>query len=317
MAGGIKRGIVFVVLVLSIITGLIGCEDIAFRNLLQRLVLGEQEKIVFMRDEDGDTNFNIYIMNTDGSVQTQLTNTLGTNNKEPKWFANKTKIIFASGDSSDYDIYTMDSTGTILAHLPQDTANREYQPVWSPDESKIAFTQYVSSVDTIYLMNPDGSNEQALTGGSRNAEPEWSPDGQKIAFISNRDAGGSTSRFQLYTMDAGGDNEVRIKSADDGADERNPAWSPDGQTIVYSSDADADGDGEIYLIDVDTKTIEQLTHNTYSDVNPDWSPDGGRIVFASNRDTGTDKFQIYIMRSDGSEVRRITNNSYNDKMPDW
>ena len=292
------------------------CKDIAFRELLERLVLGEAEKIVFMRDENLDGSFDICIMNTDGSVQRTLTDTYSANEKDPKWYADGERIIFSSNEGGEYDVYSMDRGGADLSNVSKDGTIFDYQPVFAPDESKIAFTRYVDPRDVVYVMNPDGSNKQSLTStDSRNGEPDWSPDSQKIAFISNRDNGASSLLFQIYTMDANGANEIRVKDSPDGADERNPAWSPDGGTILYCSDID--GDDEIYAIDVNTKDIEQLTYNTYRDIHPDWSPDGERIVFASNRDTATDRFQIYIMRSDGSGVERLTDNSYDDKMPDW
>src|SRR5438874_2106448 len=60
-------------------------------------------------------------------------------------------------------------------------------------------------------------------------QPNWSPDGSKIAFVAN----GSGSA-QLYVMNADGSNPQQL-FADPGNDDINPAYSPGGDKIAFSS----------------------------------------------------------------------------------
>ena len=83
-------GIIFVC---SLLLALTGCEDVALKTLLESLLAGETttetagsvtvQKIAFHSDRDGDLE--IYVMNSDGSGQTRLTNNPASNDAEPDW----------------------------------------------------------------------------------------------------------------------------------------------------------------------------------------------------------------------------------------
>lgn len=79
-----------------------------------------------------------------------------------------------------------------------------------------------------------------------------------------------------------------------------PSWSPDGRTIAFS--AATDGDFEIYLLDVATGAVTQITDNEVADWRPDWSPDGESIVFSSERGGNLD---IWIMDRAGENARSL------------
>src|SRR5688572_1379880 len=94
-----------------------------------------------------------------------------------------------------------------------------------------------------------------------------------------------------YVSDDGDDSNIWfvtgdgiVKSRLTHEDGRNiyPSWSPDGSTVVYQSDRD--GNWEIYIHNLVTGPLTNLTQNAADDTNPAWSPDGSRIAFVSNRD---------------------------------
>src|SRR5437588_261547 len=130
-------------------------------------------KIAFSSDRNGFLD--IYLMNSDGADQRQLT--FGGVN-------------------------------------PADGFRRTYasNPVWSPDGTKIAFISIKDNDWTgIYVMNTDGTNRLRLTSSQANDDsPKWSQDGSKIAFKRSYDAFGTDG--DVYTMDADGGRQTPVTS---------------------------------------------------------------------------------------------------------
>ena len=85
-----------------------------------------------------------------------------------------------------------------------------------------------------------------------------------------------------------------------------------GGTIAFVSDRG--GDRDLYLMDVGTGAIDQLTTDPGSDGNPTWSPDGTRIAFDSDRDGD---FDIYVMNADGTGLERLVGDEGADVSPAW
>jgi dipeptidyl aminopeptidase/acylaminoacyl peptidase len=83
---------------------------------------------------------------------------------------------------------------------------------------------------------------------------------------------------------------------------------------VIASASNQNGDWDIYTIDVDDDSLQQLTHNDADDLSPSWSPDGAQIAFVSNRD-GND--EIYSMSVDGGDQRRLTETDAGESFPAW
>ena len=91
-----------------------------------------------------------------------------------------------------------------------------------------------------------------------------------------------------------------------------PVLSPDGKTIAYESPGTKGF--EIYLRDLATGKVEQLTHNDVDDWSPSWSPDGKKLVFVSNQDKNVD---LYIIDLKTKTITRLTKNPKDDVNPQW
>lgn len=261
------------------------------------------DKILF--NTTRDDNFEIYVMDTNGAQQTNLTNNLA-DDVNPVWSPDGSKIAFASArDSKELDIYVMNADGSNPVRLTNDPAE-DSSPTWSPDGSKIAFVSFRDSNYEIYVMDSTGANQIRLTNDpAEDVAPAWSPDGSKIAFVSTRDG-----NYEIYVMGANGSNPANLTNnlADDFA----PAWSPDGTQIAFESFRD--NNFEIYRMAANGSNPTRLTNSPTDDVYATWSPDGTKIAFTTNRDGN---YEIYVMGADGSSPTNLTNNPAPDIDADW
>jgi WD40 repeat protein len=266
-------------------------------------------KIAFQSNRDG--NYEIYVMNADGSRQTRLTKN-PTFDGNPSWSPSGERIAFQSNRDGRSEIYVMNADGSEQTRL---THNRSYDgaPAWSRDGKRIAFRSDRAGQADTYVMKANGSGQTNLT---RNPEddfkPTWSPDGKMIAFRSDRDG-----YAQIYTMNADGSDQTRISPGGDAgvtgppATDAFPAWSPDGERIAF--DHNVPGNAEIYVMNPDGSDRRPLTDDPTPNGGPTWSP-RGQIAFRSSRTGNPD---IYVMNADGSGQTRLTNSAGADHRPDW
>ena len=220
-------------------------------------------KIAFsVADPASGEDWDIYVINVDGTGLTNLTNDPAFDGWRPAWSPDGTKVAFFSDRSGDEEIWITDADGTGAVNLTNSPGS-DSAPTWSPDGAQIAFVSSRQGDRDIYVMNTDGSNQTPLTVEPANDDwPAWSPDGSKIAFDSFRDG----SR-QIYIMDADGTNVVRFTNTPEGGSA--PGWSRDGNRIAFSTDID--GSLDIWVMNLDGTGLVNLTGGSCCDFFPSWS----------------------------------------------
>src|SRR5436190_3418608 len=144
--------------------------------------------------------------------------------------------------------------------------------------------------------------------------PAWAPDGRSIIF-SGLSVSGYSDLYRLWLTDGPDTGMVaghmeRLTS--DRYEDVDPTVSPDGKTVVFSSDRTAfgrSGAHNLFALDLATSEIRYLTYGNWRDETPRWGPvDAGetggpaRIYFASDRDG---MFQIYSIDLTGAGRREI------------
>jgi len=219
-------------------------------------------RIAFVSDREG--SLDIFLMNADGSDQTNLTKHPSDDGGggPPAWSPDGARIAFDSDRSGNGEIYVMSADGSASSNLTSHPAD-DAGPSWSPDGRRIAFASDRDGDLDIYLMNADGSEVVNVTEDpADDGRPSWSPDGSHMAFVSDRDG-----NREMYVMSADG-SDVRRLTDDAGVDET-PVWSPDGQLIAFSSDRD--GDSEIYVMDARGSRVSPLPGTSEEDLFPSWS----------------------------------------------
>jgi dipeptidyl aminopeptidase/acylaminoacyl peptidase len=181
-------------------------------------------------------------------------------------------------------------------------------PLWSGDSQWIAFHGAEGEKHGLLISHADGSNLSFLApvAGSNSPLPgtgkdfTWSPDGKQIAFVS------STPGDQA--AEASGDPRVITR-------------------YLYKPDL-REGMGRfndnqrlhLFIVDVASKQVRQLTRGNFDEHSIDWSPDGKQLLFASNREPNQDEFFNYdlftLQLADGS-IHRLTATEFCEYEPLW
>ena len=198
----------------------------------------------------------------------------------------------------------MNADGSGLRRLPLNPRSKSasllHPLVWSPDGRTIHSGPH--------LVRTDGSGSRWLSYIPLTAAV-WSPDGTRIAVAGYPWLYGGVqprpccmpSHTDIHVMNADGSGTRKLTHNALGNAE--PAWSPDGQKIAFSSTSTRNGNRDIYVMNADGSGKRNLTRNPARDSSPSWSPDGRKIAFVSDRDG---RLEAHVMNADGSGQRSLT-----------
>jgi Tol biopolymer transport system component len=162
-------------------------------------------------------------------------------------------------------------------------------PSISPDGKMMAFwsEKDIFNLDLFLADATTGKVIQKLTStsfashidefSSYESAVAWSPDSRQVAFVVF-----TKGRNRLLTGDIQGKvtGEFDIPGVEGFS---NPAWSPDGKTIVVTGLVD--GQSDLYAFNLDTKTVKQLTNDRFAELTPSWSSDGKWLAFSTDRNS--------------------------------
>ena len=181
-----------------------------------------------------------------------------------------------------------DSAGqTVLA--PETNGGRiNIAPSLSPDGRYVAFISerelfsfnlYVADAETGEVI---AELDRAGTTGHFNAlrfidsAGTWSPNGRRLAFVSYENGDNQITIWNVVKEEI-----ERSFSVENVTSMKNPAWSPDGSKLAF---AGTDGGiSDLYVLDLDTESVRQITNDRYADLQPTWAPDGETIAFTTDR----------------------------------
>jgi dipeptidyl aminopeptidase/acylaminoacyl peptidase len=217
---------------------------------------------------------------------------------------------------------------------------RDVAPRWSPDGRELAFvSNRGGKTMQLYVLPIAGGESRRLTDLKESVrEPAWSPDGRRIAFSSRvpdplfeeederrraphrftrlffklDDEGWiGNRREQLFVVAADGATApVQLTEGD--YESSTPAWSPDGERIVFSSARDEDWDIQLvidlYSVAADGGEPVKLTRSDGGCAAPAWAPDGRTIAFIYTPGVYDvpRHAQIAVAHADGGEPRVLT-----------
>ena len=201
-----------------------------------------------------------------------------------------------------------------------------FSPVPAPSGDLVAaITFRDDDLDVVLVSGQDGSLFSNLTPGFTNRydyviaqgvvvkfndgrDLAWSPDGRLIAVLARR--GRDRELLLIDAVRRRVERQIRL-----GVDQAlNPAFMPDGQRVLFS--ANRNGIRDIYVCDLRTEELTNLTDDEAFDYSPVPSPDGSRVVYTSVVDGQHTK--LFMFDFDNPETKtQLTFGRFHDKQPAW
>ena len=267
------------------------------------------EKIAFTSNRDG--NNEIYIMNPDGTEQTNLTQHEASD-FQPAWSPTGAQILFASTREGRSNLYLMDADGTNVKKVFDDFGSR-LAPAWSPDGRQISYVRDDGARE-LYIASLDKKIEKRVAPVGRfDGYSNWSADGTKIVFDAPLMEGHTTSRIHIFNLITRQQEVLFGKVIGTSMD--SPTWSPSGAKIVFNWFEG--GNSSIYIMNDDGGETERILQPLagFSTAHPDWSPDGNALVY-ERYDLKSNNRHIYTVDLNGGEPERLTRQGINF-FADW
>ena len=239
-----------------------------------------------------------------------------------QWVAYSVSTASLKDDDNKTRIWMVATAGGNAVPMTSEEESSEH-PRWSPDGKFLAFLSKRGEGKTqVWLLNRMGGEAEPLTDTIQDVKDfAWSPDGKRMVLILQDPSPEDLEAAKEKSQEKNENKETKDKKPKAGR-----PWVIDR----YQFKEDEIGYLErlrshLYVFDVTTKTMTQVTSGDFDDENPEWSPDGKFLAFSSKR-TGPDPDRnydsnIFVVAADntdkGAHLTQITTSPGLDNSPAW
>ncbi len=266
---------------------------------------GSNGMISFVGGVGGNApDYQIYVINPDGSGRHRLTDVGGNGIFHPEWSPSGNRLVAWEqpffGQAGTTVVLNADGTG----RTPIST--EAIKASWSHDGSKLVYVAPVGPVEQVMTIAPDGTARTQLTNiPTFKWIARWSPNGARIAFGSSFNTSSADPDDYpggISVIDADGSHRVKVVDVNGYVDQLD--WSPDGTRIAFIAQPcslvplvpavpplDCDGGfggagpefhPNLYVVTLATGAITALTQDRRWWTSVAWSPDGTKLAAAVN-----------------------------------
>jgi Tol biopolymer transport system component len=276
------------------------------------------KQIVFIRWElvEGDLDSHFLTVNPDGSNIRELVVIPQKQLQSPRWSPDGRFVVstvLVQGNYGNRDAIALidveaKKTEWILSEFSPTAA------VWSGNKNQIAYFVPESGValfqvrgdSTLFLQDVKTAKREAVF---------WAQSAGEILDIAGKGRivmHSAALRENLREVSMGEKNDPLMTSwlTRGNSCNRQPAYSPDGKRILFSSNMT--GNLDLWEVSVETRGLRRITEDATEDWDPNYSRDGKQILWSSNRNG---HFEIWMANADGSGSRQITQDGVDAENP--
>jgi len=262
--------------------------------------LKNDEKIAFMSNRSGF--WDIYIMNTDGSGVSQLTN---DDMKTPFAFSvspDGTRLAYISDKNGNPDLWVKELESGKSSQITNTELTDEGTPTWSADSQRVLFHSNIGNdenryriLEVDYPLKTDSQFRVIISEPEQSClHPSYSPNGAFLLYALNDSEGNST----LYLYDFRNKKKERLTELGDQA--INGSWSPDSKKIAFWTNSNG-----VFITNLNGS--EKVPLGTFKNIKgtPFYAPDGLNLIIA--RGFGfVEDYNVWSIGIDGKNPKQLT-----------